>query len=85
MRMYRRNARRYQYREQSESSQEHFAMRLVSRLIQCKSLDEVASIIEQVVVVMKTKCAMSKMKEALQWLQEGINTFKGLLADASRL
>ena len=71
------------YREQSKSSKEHFAMRLENRLIQCKSQDEVPSITEQVIVVMKTKYAMSKMKEALQWLQESINTFKELLADAS--
>ena len=83
MRMCRRNAQRYRNREQSESSQVHFAMHLVGRIIQCKSLDEVASIIERAVVVMKTKYATSKMKEALQWLQESINTFEEPPIDAS--
>ena len=76
MRMCRRNAKRYRNREQDESSQVHFAMRLVGRIIQSKSLEEVTGIIERAVVVMKTKYATSEMKKALQCLQESINTFE---------
>eukprot|EP00112_Aurelia_sp_Birch-Aquarium-sp1_P001567 Seg1170.1 transcript_id=Seg1170.1/GoldUCD/mRNA.D3Y31 product="hypothetical protein" protein_id=Seg1170.1/GoldUCD/D3Y31 len=53
-------------------------MRLVGKLIQCKTLDEVASIIERAIVVMKTKQATSKMIDALERckLEESINTFE---------
>ena len=83
MQMCRRNAKRLYNKEQNEKSQVHFASRLMGRLINCQSIEEVDRLVEKVIIVLRTKRATQEMREALLWLQNSINTFSDNVDDNS--